>query len=348
MKYGILILFVFGLAPAFLFAAPSSFQRALSLGMRGSDVRELQKVLNTDTETLVASVGAGSPGNESDYFGPATKRAVIRFQEKYASEVLVPSGLGHGSGYVGQNTMAKLNAIYVFGVATTSDKAPVVFVSSNSTHNSSGTLATTTVYQNPNLVNIDLYINKIKQDGLRQGYSTSTLSLIEDNIRIGAATTTDFKKQFFDYQKAMYEKKVSGDTIISSSTRFLEKVYAFFGGVFSIEKVYAALGLPFGGYITYVNPAICNCPTPGLLTHLFIASANPNPLQSNLLMTYLNGSQLFNWHNIPMPGIAVLGTYTPAVEACWMWVPAFTPFCVPIPAEGQIDPLVGSSLLPLL
>src|SRR3989344_3005481 len=64
-----------------------TFTRNLTVGNTGTDVLELQKVLNMSADTQVAASGVGSAGNESSYFGSLSKSAVIKFQNKYASEV---------------------------------------------------------------------------------------------------------------------------------------------------------------------------------------------------------------------------------------------------------------------
>ena len=82
----------------------NSFQTPLKFGITNADVTKLQQFLANDSSIYPQGLVTG-------YFGPLTKQAVIHFQEKYASEILVPLGLTHGTGFVGPATLRKLNAL---------------------------------------------------------------------------------------------------------------------------------------------------------------------------------------------------------------------------------------------
>jgi hypothetical protein len=85
-----------------------AINRPLKIAMEGNDVKILQQILNAKGYRLTAS-GAGSPGYETVYFGPATLVALKRFQ---CAELNVCSGtpLTTGYGQTGPITRAKLNA----------------------------------------------------------------------------------------------------------------------------------------------------------------------------------------------------------------------------------------------
>lgn len=77
----------------------------LHLGARGRQVECLQGFLvSQGKEIYPASLITG-------YFGVLTHQAVIRFQNKYAEEILHPLGITQATGYVGFSTRAKINVM---------------------------------------------------------------------------------------------------------------------------------------------------------------------------------------------------------------------------------------------
>ncbi|MFH0773778.1 MAG: peptidoglycan-binding protein [bacterium] len=83
--------------------------RDLYPGSQGADVRSLQEYLNARGFTL-ASSGAGSPGNETTYYGNLTASAVRRFQEAHFAEILSPLGYASGTGICGPSTRNYINS----------------------------------------------------------------------------------------------------------------------------------------------------------------------------------------------------------------------------------------------
>lgn len=79
------------------------FEKDLKVGTQNEDVKKLQEVLTNE--------GIYS-GPITGYFGPLTKAAVIKFQEKYSDEILKPLNLTKGTGFFGLSTRKKINKIF--------------------------------------------------------------------------------------------------------------------------------------------------------------------------------------------------------------------------------------------
>jgi ABC-type transport system substrate-binding protein len=81
-----------------------TFKTRLAKGSSGTEVTELQKCLAKFNDIY-------PDGSVSGYFGAKTEEAVIKFQEKYSSEILEPYGYTEGTGSTGPSTQEKLNEI---------------------------------------------------------------------------------------------------------------------------------------------------------------------------------------------------------------------------------------------
>jgi hypothetical protein len=87
------------------------FTTDLTVGSTGAQAMAVQVFLNSMADTQVAVAGAGAPGMETAYFGALTRAAVIKFQQKYAAQVLAPVGLSVGTGFWGPSSRAHANAL---------------------------------------------------------------------------------------------------------------------------------------------------------------------------------------------------------------------------------------------
>ncbi len=76
--------------------------RQLREGVTGEDVELLQEILATDSDVYPEGLVTGN-------FLSLTMTAVIRFQEKYSSEILNPLNLEQGTGYFGKLSRQKAN-----------------------------------------------------------------------------------------------------------------------------------------------------------------------------------------------------------------------------------------------
>lgn len=87
-----------------------NFTKDLWFGLKDAEVKALQQSLNQLGFELSKS-GAGSAGSETEYFGPLTKAALIKFQEAHKKEVLSPYGLTSGTGYFGPYSRATMKIL---------------------------------------------------------------------------------------------------------------------------------------------------------------------------------------------------------------------------------------------
>jgi hypothetical protein len=115
-----------------------TFVKTLSVGSKDPEVKELEKALNACPDTRVAVSGIGSPGKEGTTFTDKTKAALIKFQEKFPEDMLVPLNRTKGSGTLDTLSRKKLNSEWPCtfkGIPAKTEMHPVIRLAEKSNGN---------------------------------------------------------------------------------------------------------------------------------------------------------------------------------------------------------------------
>jgi len=187
-----------------------TFSVDLKLGSTGTDVMNLQKVLNSSADTQVAVTGAGSPGSESTYFGGLTKAAVMKFQTKHA--------IAPVAGYVGAKTRAVLNTMggTTGGVVTPTGTAATVALSFDNP--ASGTIIAGQAvadlahftFSNPTGTEVKVTKIVLGRTGVSNDATLANVYLFEGAARITDAATPSLTKITFNDASGLFTIPAGG------------------------------------------------------------------------------------------------------------------------------------------
>ena len=308
----------------------------LKLGTRGAEV-----------ECLQAKLGVKIDGK----FGPMTKIAVVAFQSSNglradgiigsitraflastpANQGIYPTGCVSALGYSPKTGIKCDTGSNAEILNSLSDGAGSISVQNNKQSESATKNSNITEKINPNLVNLDQFIETVINVNEKKGSSEEELKLIADNLRkIATNSDMDFNKEF--EKMLIKESKLGNDLKIQSSFSFVDKIVgktlSFLGITPSVAE--AATGTPFGGRLIYSFFCAYN--------DTWMITITPLPPTYVVLLSYIPGTQAFASYNIPFTS-NLLGTYTPPGVCI---IPA-GPYPITIPTEGYIGPMTGSS-----
>ncbi len=224
------------------------FTKNLKAGDTDYEVLLLQKALNEDPDTIIATSGAGSPGNETTYFGQKTKLAVIKLQNKHYGEVLAPNGLSSGTGLFGPSTRAMMNnmqknksktSVQTLGtdVSTTIPSGPVSGLGEkvkidylDPSHGKDGTTVTIhgagmTRTANSIIAGGDTFNGVSSSDGKTLSFTMKSPASFIDDPSLSAASSTEEQNDLIslktaDFPIMKYPVCVSNDTGMSNCAFF--------------------------------------------------------------------------------------------------------------------------------
>lgn len=313
------LIFVFSVFST-AYAIEWQFARTLQIGARGPDVFALQKFLNENQKTRVAEVGAGSRGKETNYFGPATARAVTAFQKQNA--------ITGEAGRVGTVTLGVLNKNIPHPSGTPLEggfrKSPLE--GSTPTPVGGRDVSEKVKTTNPNARNLDQFLNTIKQVGEVQGYTTDKLETLTKEVSAYAlGTTTDFFAQFVKESNKDARSAFIKSSLWNHLVASLEKITNIFASRADAQAP------SFGGMVVYVFPCTCS--------GNWLMGMVPLSVPPIVLMTHYSGSQAFANFNAPFT-LFLLGNYIPQGAPCLFYVGLA---CTTLPSQAQTSPVLGSS-----
>jgi len=292
----------------------------LRVGSKGAEVQCLQE-----------KIGVVSDGN----FGHLTRNAVMYFQSSH--------GLS-ADGIVGPLSRLALNdsiadkAIYPVGCSSAIGYSSATGMKCDDSQNPSVLDSTSIITNttknttNPNLVNLDKFINTVIKVNRQTGVDEKQVQFMADALR---KTVEDSK---IDYNKAFEEQLVNDSKIAQLKKRssfsvfdkLFSKTFSWLGINPSVAQ--ASVGVPFGGALLF--PFFCTASGNWMLT------MEPLPPSYAVLLSYTIGTQSFASYNIPLT-TWLLGTYVPpGICAIYAGVTVVT-----INTQGTITPIVGSSPL---
>lgn len=362
-------------------AVSVEFTRPLKIGSTGSDVRALQVALNSVVETRVAESGPGSPRQETAYFGNKTALAVSKFQLLHRTAILIPNGLTQGTGYVGPSTLAVLNKVNVVTMVT--EVVPPVAKPKlpGNVEGLQGTLSVIErvgIKQGFSSIEIDrlktiitkditatttpllvAFVRQVQKDNPGQqpitfGDQLHALALSFRDLFLPSVALADGHFGTYGHNGACTESEISSNLYVNKlGTASLYCDYTWgemppaeaaalreqgsnqtttgVGPVAGIAGSAVLGGVPFGGAIVG-TPIWCLC------TASWWIPITPLPPTMATALSYAPRSQAFLTYNIPET-LWMLGFYEPGVQ-CLIYD---GDKCTPLPVEGLITPMVGSS-----
>lgn len=266
-----------------------TFNTNLSLGSRGADVMNLQKVLNMSTDTRVASTGAGSPGMETSTFGPATRAAVIKFQQKY--------GITPASGFVGAITRAKLNSMNT-GTGTGTGTTPTtpatggaltVSMASQPANSlapqSASRIPFTTLTLTAGASDVTVNSITVERTGLAQNAVFAGVVLLDSNgMQIGVAKTLNSNNQAMVGEPMTIRAGTSQTVTVAGN--MASNLNAFAGQVVGLNVVAVNTSATVGGSLPIMGAQHTVNATLSLgAATLAISSFDPNSAQSKEIGT---------------------------------------------------------------